>query len=266
MNGPGKVFGPNHAARITRFSEAAPSKVIYRNGTRNLSKEGMRAMIKAGYFAEFFATFGLVFIGAGAVIMNTITGGALGLTGIALAHGLVLMAMVYATGHVSGGHVNPAVTTAMWVTKKIRGVDAVFYIVSQLLGASVAGLALLTIFPGIPANLGVPDLGMNTTFFQGMLVEAILTFFLVFTVFGTGTDARAPRGVYGAAIGLVLTFDILFGGPLTGAAMNPARAFGPALASGFWNTQLLYWVGPLVGALLAGLAYTYLLSDNRRVR
>jgi MIP family channel proteins len=214
------------------------------------------------YFAEFFATFALVFIGAGVVVMDTLHGGTIGLLGIAVAHGLVLMAMVYATGHISGGHVNPAVTAAMWVTKQIRGKMALLYVVAQLLGASLAGFILLGLFPAATANLGVPDLGANVSFFQGILVEAILTFFLVFTIFGVAVDKRAPAGVYGAAIGLVLTFDILFGGLLTGAAMNPARAFGPALASGYWATQLVYWIGPLVGAIVAGLVYRYLLWEK----
>ncbi|MDP2717720.1 MAG: aquaporin [Candidatus Micrarchaeota archaeon] len=218
------------------------------------------------YFAEFFSTFALVFIGAGAVVMDTVSGGALGLLGVAVAHGLVLMSMIYAVGHVSGAHVNPAVTAAMWVTRQIRGHTALLYVVAQLLGAALAGFLLLGIFPAATANLGVPDLGANVSFFQGILVEAVLTFFLVFTIFGVAVDKRAPAGVYGAAIGLVLTFDILFGGLLTGGAMNPARAFGPALASGYWATQLVYWIGPLVGAIVAGLSYRYLLLDHNALK
>lgn len=218
------------------------------------------------YFAEFFATFALVFIGAGAVIMDSLSGGALGLLGVAVAHGLVLMTMVYATGHISGGHVNPAVTAALWVTKKIESKKAVLYVVAQLLGATLAGLFLLGLFPAATASLGVPDLSANVNFLQGIAVEAVLTFFLVFVIFGVAVDSRAPGQVYGAAIGLVLTFDILFGGLLTGAAMNPARAFGPALASGYWATQLVYWIGPLIGAIVAGLAYHYLLLDHKALK
>ncbi len=216
------------------------------------------------YFAEFFATFGLVFIGAGAVVMNEVTQGALGLVGIALAHGLVLMSMIYATGHISGAHVNPAVTVAMWINKKIESQKAIFYIVAQLAGAALAAFLLLFLFPSAPAHLGVPDLGSGFGLMRGIAVEAILTFFLVFVIFNVAVDKRAPAAIYGFAIGLVLTFDILFGGPLTGAAMNPARAFGPALASGYWATQLVYWVGPLLGAIAAALAYKYLLSENKR--
>lgn len=216
------------------------------------------------YFAEFFATFGLVFIGAGAVIMDNITGGGLGLLGVAFAHGLVLMSMVYATGHISGAHVNPAVTVAMWINRKIASEKAVFYILAQLVGAAVAGFLLLYLFPSAPAHLGAPDLANGVDLLRGIVLEAILTFFLVFVIFNVAVDNRAPAGMYGLAIGLVLTFDILFGGPLTGAAMNPARAFGPALASGYWATQLVFWVGPLLGAILAALAYQHLLSDSKR--
>lgn len=215
------------------------------------------------YFAEFFATFALIFFGAGAVVMNAVTNGALGLLGIAFAHGFVLMCMVYATGHISGAHINPAVTAAMWVSKKIDSKKAVFYVISQLLGASVAGFMLLLLFPSAPANLGVPDLS-DVSFMQGILIEAVLTFFLAFVIFNVAVDSRAPANVYGLAIGMVLVFDILFGGPMTGAAMNPARAFGPAIASGYWATQAVYWIGPLIGAVLAGLAYTHVLAEGKR--
>jgi len=216
------------------------------------------------YFAEFFATFGLVLVGAGAVVMNAVTQGALGLLGIAFAHGLVLMCMIYSLGHISGAHANPAVTVAMWINRKIASEKAVFYILAQLVGAAVASFILLALFPSAPAHLGVPDLGGGFDLMRGIAMEAILTFFLVFVIFNVAVDNRAPAGMYGLAIGMVLVFDILLGGPVTGAAMNPARAFGPALASGYWATQLVYWVGPLLGAIAAALAYKYLLSENKR--
>lgn len=218
------------------------------------------------YAAEFIAAFGLIFIGAGAVIMDSVTHGGLGLVGVALAHGLVLMSMIYATGHISGAHVNPAVTTAMWINKKIQSKKALLYIVAQLAGASVAGFLLLALFPSAPAHLGVPDLGSGFGYMRGIAVEAVLTFFLVFTIFSVAVDSRAPSKVYGFAIGLVLTFDILFGGALTGAAMNPARAFGPAIASGYWATQMVYWVGPLLGAIVAALVWKYGLSNEGKKR
>lgn len=217
------------------------------------------------FVAEAIGTFALVFIGAGAVLANQVSGGQVGLLGIALAHGLVLMAMVYATGHVSGGHINPAVTIGLLAAKQIKPKKALFYVVSQLAGAVLAGFALSLAFPSVPASmhLGAPALGHSVSLFAGIAVEAILTFFLVFTVFGTAVDKRAPAGVYGAAIGLVLVFDILAGGVLTGAAMNPARAFGPALASGFMQDQVVYWIGPAIGGVLAALVYSGFLLEKK---
>ena len=212
--------------------------------------------------SEFLGTFALVFIGAGAVLVNGITGGALGLVGIAFAHGLVLMTMIYALAHISGAHFNPAITIAMALNRRIDAMKALGYIVSQLLGAAVAGFMLLFMFPAATsAQLwGFPmDVGMGF----GIAVEAVLTFFLVSVVYGVAVNKKAPAGFYGLAIGLVLTYDILFGGTQTGGAMNPARAFGPALASGFWGTQAIYWLGPIIGALVAGLVYEYLLADQK---
>lgn len=215
-------------------------------------------MTKA-YLAELLATFALVFIGAGAVAANDVMNGALGLVGIALAHGLVLMSMIYATAHISGAHVNPAVTLAMLLAKKIEWMQALGYIVAQLVGAALAGFFLLAIFgeAGAPSHYGLTDVAPGFSLTSAILLEALLTFFLVFTIFGVAVDKRAPAGIYGLAIGLVLTFDILMGGSFTGAAMNPARAFGPAFVSGYWTTQPIYWAGPIVGALIAALVYSW---------
>ncbi len=214
------------------------------------------------YTAEFLGTFALVFIGAGVVLITTLTNGTPGLIGIALAHGLVLMAMIYALSHISGAHFNPAVTIAMLATKRIDVKNAAAYVFSQLLGASIAGLALAALFSQVRREViyGFPAI-ISLEF--GIPVEAILTFFLVLTIFGVAVDNRAPKGFHGLAIGSVLIFDILFGGVLTGAAMNPARAFGPALASGIWNTQIIYWVGPIIGALVAAFVYEHLLLDKK---
>ncbi len=213
--------------------------------------------------AEFIATFALVFIGSGAVHINIFSNGALGLTGIALAHGLVLMTMVYATGHISGAHINPAVTFGMFITKNIKGSAAFGYILAQLSGSVVAGVLLVTLLPYTPnGDLGVTKISSDISAITGMGIEAVLTFFLVFVIFGTAVDSKAPAGMYGLAIGLVLTFDILVGGTLTGASMNPARTFGPALISGFWEHHWVYWIGPLLGGSAATIIYKKFLQTT----
>jgi MIP family channel proteins len=211
--------------------------------------------------AEFIGTFALIFVGVGAIYHNA------GLLAVALAHGLTIAVMVSATGGISGGHLNPAVTFGLLVGGKVDFRTTIAYWISQLAGASVAGFILLFLFtnqidPQKGGSLaqtivasGTPDLAAKgVSAFDGVLIEAILTFFLVFVVYGTAVDARAPK-IGGLAIGLTVTLDILFGGPFTGAAMNPARTFGPALASGHWANQWIYWVGPLLGGALAGIVY-----------
>ena len=214
------------------------------------------------YVAEAIATFALVFVGAGSILADSTAH--FGLIGIALAHGLVLMCMIYATAHISGAHINPAVTIGMWATRRISLLNALAYILSQLSGAAVAGLLLKIIFTGTPdaLALGTPMLGSSVSFIKGIIVEAILTFLIVFTIFGVAVDKRAPQGMYGVAIGLVLTFDILTGGVLTGASMNPARTFGPAIASGYWTNHAVYWIGPVIGSLVAAIVYTVLLEKR----
>ncbi|MBI5355892.1 MAG: aquaporin [Candidatus Aenigmarchaeota archaeon] len=211
--------------------------------------------------AEFIATFALVFIGAGSIVANA-AGGGFGNLGIALAHGIVLAVFVSATMGISGGHVNPAVTIGAMATKKIPTNLGIRYIVAQILGGSVGAYALKAVFAADKLSavaFGAPVLGSGVTQTQAILMEAFLTFFLVFSIFGTAVDERAPR-LGGLAIGLVLVFDILVGGGVTGAAMNPASAFGPALASGGLSSKLsehivIYWLGPIIGAVAAAVAY-----------
>ncbi len=215
--------------------------------------------------SELVGSFSLIFIGAGAICTDRLTGGGLGLIGIALAHGLVLAILVSATMHISGAHINPAVTIGIWVGNKIQTGAASIYIFAQLLGAVLAGWCLLAVFPEDiwkPVNLGTPTLAAETTFWGGIFLEALLTFFLVFVVYGTAVDPRGSGQIAGFAIGLVLTFDILVGGPLTGASMNPARTFGPALASGTWHGHLVYWIGPIIGAVIAAVLYTSCFLEN----
>ncbi len=211
--------------------------------------------------AELIGTFALTFIGAGAVVMAV--QGKSNLIGVALAHGIVLMVMIYALGHISGAHVNPAVSVGAFVARKIDAPTLVVYILAQLVGAAVAGFLLASLVPGaVASGLGATDLDKSVSFLQGTVIEAILTFFLVLTVISTAFDPRAPRGIYGIAIGFVLTFDILMGGPLTGASMNPARSFGPALAAGHWDNFLVYIIGPVIGGILGAALYEYFFAKE----
>ncbi|MDP6277492.1 MAG: aquaporin [Nitrospinota bacterium] len=211
--------------------------------------------------AEAIGTFGLCFIGAGSIILDAKIGGGVGLIGIALAHGVILSIMISALGGVSGGHFNPAVTIGFLVTKKQEVGEGISYIVSQLVGGTVAGLLLRAIYaPEVwqKVHLGTPMLGEGVSVGTGILVEIVLTFFLVTAIWGTAVDDRKPD-IGGFGIGLTLTADILMGGPLTGASMNPARTFGPALAGGGFDSHLVYWIGPIIGAVIAAVLYNNIL-------
>jgi MIP family channel proteins len=216
--------------------------------------------------AEFIGTFTLIFIGVGAIHNAADPTAGVGLLGVALAHGLAIAVMVSATGGISGGHLNPAVTFGVLVGGEIKPLDALAYWVAQLAGGVAAGLLLVSLFGADGREIvakGTPDLGQGTGFGAGIMIEMVLTFFLVFVVYGTAVDARAPK-IGGLAIGLTIALDILFGGPLTGGSMNPARTFGPAVASGHWNNHLVYWIGPLAGGALAGLIYgRFLIRDSK---
>lgn len=216
--------------------------------------------------AEVIGTFALIFAGAGAIVVDHATRGGVGLLGIALAHGLAIGVMVSALGAVSGGHFNPAVTVGFLAGRRMALAPALAYVVAQLAGAVLAAVALSAGFPRDAAaatHLGTPLLASQTGSGAGVLVEALGTFFLVTVVFGTAVHPQAPR-LGGLAIGLTITMDILAFGPLTGAAVNPARAFGPALVSGTWADHWVYWVGPLLGGGAAGWLYAgAYLSDSR---
>ena len=210
--------------------------------------------------AELIGTFALTFIG-GAAIIN----GQAGLIGVALAHGLTLAVMISCIGHISGGHINPAVTVAFLVTGRMSAAEAALYIGSQLVGATLAALLLLALVPGAAAaNLGGQALAPGVSLGAGVGIEIVLTFLLVFTVFATAVDERGTfKTIAGFGIGLVVAFDILAGGPLTGASMNPARSFGPALVSAAWSGHFVYWIGPLIGGIAAALVYDKLLLKRR---
>ena len=209
--------------------------------------------------AEFIGAFTLIFIGAAAVMLS----GATGIVGIAIAHGLAIALMVTALGHISGGHFNPAVTLGFLITRRIAPKLAVVYWLEQLAGATCAALLLWWIFPKQatdPSHLGAPALNSAIGQGAGFVLEAVMTFFLVIAVFATAVDPRgAFKAVAGFGIGLVITMDVLCGGPLTGAAMNPARAFGPELVANFGESYTwIYYAGPVVGAVVAALLYELL--------
>ncbi|MGH3131611.1 MAG: aquaporin [Gaiellaceae bacterium] len=205
--------------------------------------------------AEFVGTFALVFVGVGSIVV-----GGQDLVGVALAHGLVIGVMASAVGHISGGHFNPAVTFGFLVTRRMAPSLALVYWATQLAAATIGALALRAVFPDDTAlDAGVPVLSPGIGAGSGVLLEIILTFFLVWVIFATAADPRGSfKSIAGLAIGLTITLDILIGGPLTGAAMNPARAFGPQLIQNVWSDGWIYYVAPLAGAGLAALAYEWL--------
>ncbi|HVO34145.1 MAG TPA: aquaporin [Gemmatimonadales bacterium] len=207
--------------------------------------------------AEFIGVFMLVFIGGGAMIINVYHEGAISLGGIAAACGLAYAIAVTATMSISGGHINPAITIGLWSVGRIESQKALLYILAQLLGAVFAAVMLRWLMPvpaGHNALYGALSVAGDITLAGAILIEAVLTFFLAFAVMGTAVDPNAPK-VGGFGIGLTLWVGILAGGPLTGAALNPARAFGPALVAGSWVGQLAYWVGPILGAVIAMQVY-----------
>ncbi len=214
-------------------------------------------MNQKALIAEFIGTFTLIFVGVGSIASSSMAGAQSGLVGIALAHGLALAVMISATAAVSGGHLNPAVTIGLLAAKKINVTTAVQYVIAQCIGAIVAAALIKGCIPADvlnAVNLGVPALGPNVTPMMGVVTEAILTFFLVFVVYGTAVSKHAPK-MGGLFIGLALTMGILMGGPITGAALNPARHLGPALVGGSLNNIWIYWVGPIIGGVLGALAY-----------
>ena len=215
------------------------------------------------FAAEFIGTFALVFVGGGAIVLTRVTGGQTGLLEVALAHGLILAVMVSALMRISG-HFNPAVTISFLATRRIELTMAGVYVVAQLLGAMLAAYALKAVTPMDAFEAvrgGGQSAHIDISFWKAVTMEAIATFFLVIVIFGTAVDAKAPK-VGGLAIGFVIAADILAIGPFTGASMNPARTFGPAVAAGYWEGHFIYWLGPILGAVLAGLVYENLFMDD----
>jgi MIP family channel proteins len=229
-----------------------------------ITEEPMGERVWPAIVAEAVGTFLFFFVGAGAVVVATIAGpGGPGLVGVALAHGLVLAVLVSALAGVGSGHFNPAVSVGIWVAGRMPPAKAAAFVVAQLVGGVAAGLALRALLPETawsPTHIGSPALGTGISPATGIAIEAVLTVVLLLAVFGTAVDDRAPQ-LGGMAIGLAVAADILIGGPLTGAAMNPARWFGPAIASGFLDNWYVWWAGPLLGAVVAALLYRFVFAE-----
>jgi len=225
----------------------------------------MHSKLSTALVAELVGTFALIFIGAGTVAL-----GIGGLVGVALAHGLVVLGFAYAYGHISGAHINPAVTLGVWAAGKIETARAASYIVFQIIGGLLGALALRWVLGGTETGLGGTKLAHGVTMgnatititpLLGVVLEAILTFFLANAVLNAAVSGKAGD-LAGVAIGLTLTFSILMGGPLTGASLNPARSIGPALVTGDLTDLWVYLVGPAVGGIAAGLLYKFVLEER----
>ena len=223
------------------------------------------------WFAEAIGTYALVFFGPLAIILSVVAfGDGLSIESIimiALAHGAAVGLMVYAFGHISGAHINPAVTIPMMITKKISVGDGIGYIIFQLIGAVVAAFSLKAILPELGAKVnfgtqGGPSELLNSSIMAGITLEIILTFFLVTVIFLTAVHKKAAAGIHGISIGGIVFLLHIVGVPLTGASMNPARTFGPAVVSGFWELHWIYWLAPIVGGIIAGVIMNYVFVNN----
>ncbi len=218
------------------------------------------------YLAELLGTFALVFVGAGCVCADyyLVQSGSqgFGLLGIAIAFGFVVVAVAYSLGYISGAHINPAVTVSMVATRRMKPGVGTMYIVSQVAGATLAGYLLKLLFPKALASvfLGTCVLGSSVSISQAIGMEAVITFLLVFVVFATVIDKRATPALAGLAIGFVVLFGVMVGGTISGGSMNPARVFGPAIASGHFANHYVWWIGPIIGGLFAGFSYDLFFS------
>ena len=211
------------------------------------------------FVSEMIGTFGLVFAGTGAIMIDEISGGQVTHVGIGLTFGLIVAAMIYATGHISGAHINPAVTLAFALARQFPWRETPFYWAAQLGGAALASLALLGLL-GDTAGMGATMPAGEAWRSAGL--EVVLTFFLMFVIMAVATDVRAVGQAAALAIGATVALMAIFAGPISGASMNPARSFGPALMGGAWAFHWIYWVGPIIGAAAAAVVYRWLRDGN----
>jgi MIP family channel proteins len=215
--------------------------------------------------AEALGTFMLVFFGCASIVMTAFPGGNWGVLGVALAHGLALSVAVTATMAISGGHLNPAITIGLAAMRRVTPVTALAYVAAQLVGAVLGAFVLQSLVPGNTGSAvmyGTPAVNGTLSLAAAVGVEALLTFILMSAVYGTCIAHEKPP-VAGFGIGLTLVFAIMAGGALTGAALNPARAFGPALVSGHWVAHIVWWIGPIVGALAAAALWEFVLLEKK---
>jgi MIP family channel proteins len=207
------------------------------------------------FLAEGVGTFFLVLIGPGAVMVNAFTGGVIGQAGVALAFGFVVIAMIYALGHLSGAHINPAVTLGFWSARRFPTAEVLPYILAQCAGAVAASLVLRAML-GPVGHMAVtsPTIGIPGAF----AMEWLMSFALMFVIMAVATDERVADGFAAPAVGLTVGFCALMGGPITGASMNPARSFGPALIGGLWQAHWVYWLSPITAMIAAARTYDLL--------
>lgn len=238
--------------------------MVVRSMSRMARWESVFQECKQQAIAEGVGTFILVFAGTGAVMVNQISDGAVTHLGISFVFGAVVAALIYALGHISGAHFNPAVTLAFCTSGFFPKRQVLPYILAQSLGA-IAASALLWMALGRVGNLGA-TVPLEGNWLQSLVLETVLTFILMFVIFGSGLDRRAPIGFAGLAIGLTVGLEAVFMGPITGASMNPARSLGPALVGGIWQHHWVYWIAPILGAQLAVLIYSQLSNGFRDIQ
>lgn len=219
------------------------------------------------YIAEFIGTFFLLFTGTGAIIVNNLSNNALGHMGIAFTFGFIIVIMIYATGHISGAHFNPAVTIAFAVVRRFRTKDILPYILSQLSGAICAS-ALLKLLLGDVGNMGCTTPSMpigHSQILVSFIVEFVFTFCLMFVIMSVATDSRAEGSFAGLAIGLTVFVGAAVAGPISGGSFNPARSLAPAIISGQFNSIWIYILSPILGAITASLGYDFIGNTSKKV-